>query len=249
MKVKVVFSILSALLVLLGCIGGSNTVAAATSAGEQQPKDDDDDDNEKGVNISRNCATVLLVTAGVSAGAISVLTPVAACTAGFCQAGVAGGSFAAWWQSTMPLVAKGSLFAKLQALAMSGSGMQGISVTAGALGGTVAAGYVEEFCAMIDEADPDSATARATAAAVTAYDTVGKTISDLKTECTNSESCTSAVNSVKDAATQTKEFVASSCASSETCRSTLEFGSRTMKTAYEKLIDYALRLGEKNREK
>jgi hypothetical protein len=41
---------------------------------------------------------------------------------GFSAVGVTKGSFAAWWQSTMPLVAKGSIFAVLQSIAMGGTG-------------------------------------------------------------------------------------------------------------------------------
>ncbi|THZ84083.1 hypothetical protein D6C84_04411 [Aureobasidium pullulans] len=48
---------------------------------------------------------------------IEVLTPALLGALGFCGEGVLGGSFAAWWQSTIGDVPYGSLFSKLQSLA------------------------------------------------------------------------------------------------------------------------------------
>lgn len=63
---------------------------------------------EDEVEFSPKCAAVLVVAmgAGVGAGVAYVAAPVALCTVGFCPVGVAGDSFAAWWQATFPLVAK-----------------------------------------------------------------------------------------------------------------------------------------------
>ena len=107
------------------------------------------------VHVSPKCAAVLLVGAGsIGAVAASALTPIALCSIGIYSTGIAGGSYAASWQSTMPLVAKGSLFAGLQSAAMSGTTL---TVTAGAmLGGAVSISYLQDICTRVNEADPDS---------------------------------------------------------------------------------------------
>ena len=45
--------------------------------------------------------------------------------AGFTAAGVAGGSFAAWWMSVAGPIASGSLFATLQSVGAAGFGAAG----------------------------------------------------------------------------------------------------------------------------
>ena len=97
---------------------------------EEEAKADDT------INVSSKCAAVLLASGTtLGAGVTYALTPAALCTAGFCAPGVAAGSFASWWQSTMPLVVKGSLFAKLQAIAAGGVTGMGSSVAGAAVGG------------------------------------------------------------------------------------------------------------------
>jgi len=189
------------------------------------------------VKISAKCAAVL-VTAGTAlgAGAAYAFTPVAICSVGFCHAGVAGGSFAAWWQSTMPLVASGTLFSQLQALAMGGVGIGSISVAGGALGGAAGVAYLKDFCAFVDETDPDSAMGLAFGGSLTAVTTVIKTKEHVKTQCALSETCTAAAETgaamAKAAVTtaiETKERLATQCATSETCTAATEVGVVTAK--------------------
>lgn len=96
--------------------------------------------------LSRKCA-IAMATAGVSAGAFSVLAlPYALSFVGFTAAGVAGGSLAAAWQATMGgVVAGGSLFAVLQAISVAGLSWSGTAVISGASGAAVAA-----FCEWIN---------------------------------------------------------------------------------------------------
>jgi hypothetical protein len=93
---------------------------------------------------------VTLQAAGVVIGGLctSIVIPAILSAAGFCSTGVALASFASWWQSTFPLVPKGSLFSQLQSLSMGGSGVTIIAV-AGALIGSVAAGRMKK---VIDDA-------------------------------------------------------------------------------------------------
>lgn len=112
-------------------------------------------DDEQEVLISPECAVVLL-TAGATAGTAAsvVLAGPILSLFGFTSVGVAQGSFAAWWQSTLPLIKAGSLFASLQSVAMSGVGST-ILITS-SVGGAVAASKLSGFCEMIDKIDPDS---------------------------------------------------------------------------------------------
>ena len=97
-----------------------------------------DEGKQGAVEISPKCAAVLLSGATVGgAGLAYAVTPAVLAVSGFGPAGVSGGSFAAWWQSTMPLVQGGSLFATLQSAAMGGVGTKAV-LAGGALGGTVA---------------------------------------------------------------------------------------------------------------
>lgn len=119
------------------CVVGMSLLPMASSVEEQEGAD---------VNMSSKCAAVLL-TLGATAGAgVAYATvPSTLCTLGFRQVGVAKGSFAAWWQSTLPLVHTGSLFAQLQSLAMAGSGAS--TVLGGSMfGSAIAAQYVNNFC-------------------------------------------------------------------------------------------------------
>mmetsp|Transcript_61790 Transcript_61790/g.145681 ORF Transcript_61790/g.145681 Transcript_61790/m.145681 type:complete len:306 (+) Transcript_61790:97-1014(+) len=108
------------------------------------------------VLVSPQCATVVMVTSGVLGAAVAwILTPVVLWMAGFAEIGVAEGSYAAAWQSTMPLVAKRSLFAALQSAAMSGVGATTL-FSAAALGGAAGAGLIGAICKGVDNLKPGS---------------------------------------------------------------------------------------------
>lgn len=117
------------------------------------------------VKVSPKCAALLLVGGGVAGGTAAVvvtnmLMPMWLCYTGFCAAGVQSGSLAAWWQSTMPLVASGSMFATLQSIAMGSGGVfvnMGSSAAFGAaMGAAGATNHLRDFCQMIDQVDPDT---------------------------------------------------------------------------------------------
>ena len=73
--------------------------------------------------VSEHSAAALITCSGaLGAVAAAKLSSLLLASLGFTAAGVSGSSFAAWWQSTMPLVAKGSVFAILQSIAMGGAG-------------------------------------------------------------------------------------------------------------------------------
>lgn len=113
------------------------------------------EEEEDTIHISPTCAAVL-ITAGASAGGALAytLSPAAVlCKAGFCSAGVSSSSFASWWQSTMPLVKAGSIFATLQSIAMGGVSAK-VVVAGSALGGGLSMQYLPFLCAYVD--DPDS---------------------------------------------------------------------------------------------
>lgn len=226
---------ITSFLPLFVCFLGLDGWAGKTNA---QPQPDED------VKISPKCAAVLIAM-GTSVGAVVTYAaaPAALCTAGFCSAGVTGGSFAAWWQSTFPLVAKGSLFAKLQALAMGGSGIKSVAIAGGALGGTVAAQYVDGFCKYVDSVDPETPVGRAVEIApmtgknlVKTGKMMGEAKSRVEAECAASKSCTAVVEMGSDAmeyasaqTTKAKDFVSDACTSSETCSGAFKAGSENMK--------------------
>ena len=160
------------------------------------PQEDQD------ITISTKCASVLIVAGTtLGAGLTYALTPVAICAAGFCPAGVAGGSFASWWQSTMPLVAKGSLFAQLQALAMGGVGATTVTVGGGIIGGLAGAAYLSDFCAYVDEKDPDSVMGQAFDASEALVTTFIDTKIRLEGQCASSSTCTAMVETASETGT------------------------------------------------
>jgi hypothetical protein len=80
----------------------------------------------------------------------------------------------------MPLVAKGSLFAKLQSIAMGGVGIK-TSLTGATIVSTVALQFLTDFCTIIDETDPSSPSGQIISsceAAVTTADEVTTWASD-----------------------------------------------------------------------
>lgn len=123
---------------------------------------DNGSDSGEGVEVSPECA-VVLVTGGLIAGGTatvgtSLLFSWLLAVIGFTAEGVAVGSYAAKWQSTLPLVTAGYLFAKLQSTAMSGAGT---TIMPGSIvGGAAAADMIVDICQVIDGIDPESNTGK-----------------------------------------------------------------------------------------
>ena len=135
--------------------GDTNEIELPVHQEQENKNGEPSTDDEQEVLISPECAVVLL-TAGATAGTAASIVLVGPILSlfGFTSVGVAHGSFAAWWQSTLPVIKTGSLFASLQSVAMSGVGST-VLITS-SVGGAVAASKLSGFCAMIDEIDPDS---------------------------------------------------------------------------------------------
>ena len=99
-------------------------------------------DNTVEVEIIPETASILMVGGGLlGAAAAYILTSVVLGFMGFSSVGPAANSFASWWQSIMPLVAKGSLFATLQSIAIGGAG-SGVITVGATLGGAATAYYL-----------------------------------------------------------------------------------------------------------
>jgi len=195
------------------------------------------------IAISDQCAAVLLVSgSAIGAGLAYAITPVALCSAGFCSVGVTGSSFAAWWQSTLPLIVKGGFFAKLQAVAMAGAGAK-VTVTAAAVGGAVSATYLKDVCAFIDEADPKSKMGLASAASLSTVTAAIQVKNGIQSQCASSASCTAA----SAAGAATVEYVSSTwdhftqSASNFVSDTYLNFKISSLKKEIETLTD---KLGE-----
>ena len=213
---------------------------------------DPGDDEE--MEISSKCAMVLVgASVTVGAGATYALTPAAICTMGFCPIGVTGGSYAAWWQSTMQVVKAGTLFSKLQALAMGGVGLKTITIAGGTVGGVVGMSYLKKFCTLVDDADPDSVFGKAVDTSVLAVTKAFEMKELLATECASSESCQAVLQATSTAMghvikgsvlagekmRETGEYLATNCESSETCMAAVEAGTTAaakLSKAYENLI-------------
>eukprot|EP00539_Tryblionella_compressa_P006060 CAMPEP_0178754448 /NCGR_PEP_ID=MMETSP0744-20121128/12163_1 /TAXON_ID=913974 /ORGANISM="Nitzschia punctata, Strain CCMP561" /LENGTH=262 /DNA_ID=CAMNT_0020408357 /DNA_START=66 /DNA_END=851 /DNA_ORIENTATION=- len=258
MKIKLAFTVLS---FLLKSLLSGDQAGFVTAADQDRLEEENEDERE--VYISKKCAAVLLVfgaTAG--AGVTYVFTPFAACTAGFCSVGVAKGSAAAWWQSTLPLVAKGSTFAQLQALAMGGVGMGKVTIAGVPFGAAMAASYIKDFCSRIDDAEPDSPMGKTASAAVSTVEaaskagaTVGQTIGYLQNECVNSKTCASMVEFGATLAADTSEKVRTltselkkkwdESANSETYSKVVDFGSTVSTEANEKISTLTSELKKK----
>lgn len=206
------------------------------SANEEQQQRQQQQQQQQ-IEISSKCAAVLVATTTtVGVSAAYLLTPAALCAAGFCPAGIAGGSFASWWQSTMPFVASGSLFAQLQAIAMGGSGIGSIVVASGAVGGMVGATFLQDVCTFVDETDPDSAMGISIGACEMAVNKAIIYKMSMEEKCASSEMCTASVETVAaakkrviDSAIATTEQLSAQCDSSEACTkartATKDFGN------------------------
>mmetsp|Transcript_2308 Transcript_2308/g.3246 ORF Transcript_2308/g.3246 Transcript_2308/m.3246 type:complete len:197 (-) Transcript_2308:1543-2133(-) len=121
-----------------------------------QGETDEKEHDAEEIQISSECAAVVLVGGSAIGGiAATTLAPSLLGILGFTQAGIMSGSFAAWWQSTMPLIASGTLFATLQSIAMTTTGM-GTVVIGSTLGGASSAVHLKNLCQVIDSIDKDS---------------------------------------------------------------------------------------------
>lgn len=171
---------------LCGVCNGSFTRRTTQKEGEEDT-----------INISPKCAAVL-VTAGTGGGGALAyaLAPAALCKAGFCSVGVSSSSFASWWQSTMPLVQTGSIFATLQSITMGGASTK-IVVAGSVLGGSLSLKYLQALCDYVD--DPESKMAPIFSANLEAVKRAHETAEKVKTACLSSETCTSAIDTLYSA--------------------------------------------------
>lgn len=129
--------------------------AAFASINEEETETATSGEND--ADISPKCAAVLLLTGASGVAATMGLASVPLLSAaGFTPVGVAAGSFAAWWQSTYPLVAAGSLFSYLQSIAMTGSVVTGSASLGAVLGSAAAVTKVREMCRTVDGIDENS---------------------------------------------------------------------------------------------
>jgi hypothetical protein len=197
------------LIVAALCLATCSTCRAENLDVEEDNKNNNNNNNNS-IQISAKCASVITVAGtALGAGAAFALTPAALCAAGFCSTGVAGGSFASWWQSTMPLIAAGGLFAQLQALAMGGAGMTTITVTGGVLGGAAGVTFLSDFCTFVDETDPDSGMGIAFHASMKVVIAAIETKESLETQCASSETCAAVTEAVAKAVTATVKSTSS----------------------------------------
>jgi len=119
--------------------------------------------------VSIDCAALILTGTGIlGATAANAVIALVLRIIGFAAAGVMKGSFAAWWQSTMPLVSAGSVFAKLTSIAMSAGGAGATGTTIGAVlgvgGGAAAITWtpLANVCKRVDEEVAQGSVAGAT---------------------------------------------------------------------------------------
>ncbi len=99
----------------------------------------------------------MLLIGGGAAGATTAAAFVPAVLAifGFSGAGVTGGSYAAYWQSSMGAsgIGAGTLFASLQSIAMGGVGTTGI-VGGATVGGVMGLTFLHDICKKVDDLGP-----------------------------------------------------------------------------------------------
>ena len=144
--------------------------------------------------VSVDCAALILTGTGIlGAAASNAIIVLVLRLIGFAAAGVVKGSFAAWWQSTMPLVSAGSIFAKLTSIAMSAGGAGAAGTTIGGVvgvsGGAAALTWtpLANICKRVDEEVAQGSVAGATLQANTkavqallsSADNVGKTAKEV----------------------------------------------------------------------
>jgi hypothetical protein len=126
----------------------------------------------------------LLLIGGTTGTTLSALIfPILLNAVGFTTLGIASGSFASWIQSTLGDLVKGSLFATLQSIAMSGVSAN-IIFSASALGATTAsmsAKYLKFICEFIDGVKSDTPQGIIIDRVVEAYERVSKSVSGAAT--------------------------------------------------------------------
>lgn len=159
----------SRLVVLALLVVSGKTVPSHAEEETCRPTESHTEPPEQTVEVSPKCAALVLVGGGVagSAAAVAVTNLLTSslwlCSVGFCAAGVQAGSLAAWWQSTLPLIASGSLFATLQSIAMGGTAVvmttSSTAVAGAALGAGASLAALSELCRMVDELEAGSGTA------------------------------------------------------------------------------------------
>ena len=176
------YHLAKALAVLLALQSNVKPIATTDGNSESGRPNDNTGNEESGttwpVDVSPECAAVMIFGSTAASGVASWVLIQAAlplvssawcgASSGFCAAGIKTGSLASWWQSTMPLVAKGGIFSSLQSIAMSstvGSSATASTVLIGSsLGGAMGASYLKEICSWVDEAAAEGrATKRGTA--------------------------------------------------------------------------------------
>ena len=207
---------------------------ACLAAAHDAPQETAEEEN---VEISGICAAVLLTSSTVtSAGAALIVTPAMLAAAGFGTAGVTGGSFAAWWQSTMPLIAKGILFSHLQSAATGGVGTF-TAMGGGFAGGAAGAQYLKSFCPYVDDANPDSPMGQIFAANLVAVRRAGGVARAASDTCASSPTCAAAAAASAQAASDAASVVSSlwgrvSAAASDTA-ATMATEARAAKLEFE----------------
>jgi hypothetical protein len=113
------------------------------------------EEEEESVVVSPECAVVLITAGSVGGGLASyVLVAPLLSLIGFAGVGVTKGSFAAWWQSTMPNIMAGSIFSSLQSIAM--GGVPSVIIISSSIGGATVASQLRRVCEIIDDVDPKS---------------------------------------------------------------------------------------------
>ena len=102
-------------------------------------------DTVRDQKVFADCAALVLAGGGILGATVAnTMIGLLLRIVGFATTGVVKGSFAAWWQSTMPLVQAGSVFAKLMSIAVGAGGAGTAGTTIGGLVGTAGgAGAIE----------------------------------------------------------------------------------------------------------
>ena len=172
--------------------------------------------NNDEVFVSPRCARVLLVGGGVMGTAATwTLSRTVLSIIGFTSTGVASGSFAAWWQSTMTKgIAAGSIFATLQSISMSGVG-QTVLISS-SIGGAIAANKIKYVCEQIDKVDTEEISSTVTSGFVQAeyyasqaqekLQTTWESVSDMKEAVSENIDVDNIKGKMNSAMTQAHKF-------------------------------------------
>ena len=129
--------------------------AALLAVATGQPERNHDEDAAS-VLVSPDCAAVLLVTGQAAGGTAVYLFDPLLDSVDFAATGIAGASFASWWQSAAPEFDGSGLFDSLRSIAAGPPGGSRATIES-AMGGARTATLLREACAKIDGVPPDSA--------------------------------------------------------------------------------------------